>query len=78
MQIILPIIPDAFKFGGYWQINDQVSVRGTYQTATRHGGISDCTSTRFKSNRLRSCPCGTDPETGIGPSYTANSVLEQA
>ena len=32
---------DAFKLGGYYQVNDQVSLRATVQTATRHGSITE-------------------------------------
>jgi len=63
---------DAFKLGGYYQVNDDISVRGTFQTASRHGSITELY--RGQGSGLTDMdpdPCGTDPETGIGPSYTA-------
>jgi outer membrane receptor protein involved in Fe transport len=32
---------DTWKLGGYWQINDDVSLRTTFQTATRHANLSE-------------------------------------
>ena len=73
---------DAFKIGGYWEINDQVSLRGTLQTATRHGSITELFRGQGASlTDLDPDPCGTDPETGI-PSATqaqcANTGLPAA
>lgn len=74
---------DAFKLGAFWQINDQVSLRGTFQTASRHGSITELY--RGQGSNLTDLdpdPCGTDPETGIGPSATqeqcANTGLPAA
>ena len=62
---------DAFKLGGYYQVNDQVSLRATVQTATRHGSITELYRGQGSSlTDLDPDPCGTDPETNIGPSYT--------
>jgi len=74
---------DAFKLGAFWQINDQVSLRGTFQTASRHGSITELYRGQGSSlTDLDPDPCGTDPETGIGPSATqeqcANTGLPAA
>ena len=74
---------DAFKLGGYWEINDQVSLRGTLQTATRHGSITELFRGQGASlTDLDPDPCGTDPETGIAPTATqaqcANTGLPAA
>lgn len=62
---------DAFKLGGYYQVNDQVSLRATVQTATRHGSITELYRGQGSGlTDLDPDPCGTDPETNIGPSYT--------
>ena len=63
---------DAFKIGAYWQVNDELSVRGTLQNATRHGNITELYRGQGASlTDMDPDPCGTDPETGIGPSSTA-------
>lgn len=62
---------DAFKLGAYWKVNDNLSVRGTFQTATRHGSISELYRGQGAGlTDMDPDPCGTDPETGVGPSYS--------
>ena len=32
---------DTWKLGGYWKVNDDLSIRTTFQTATRHANLSE-------------------------------------
>ena len=62
---------DSFKLGAYYQVNDDLSVRGTLQTASRHGSITELYRGQGSSlTDLDPDPCGTDPESGKGPTAT--------
>ena len=62
---------DAFKLGAYYQVNDDLSIRGTLQSATRHGSITELYRGQGSSlTDLDPDPCGTNPESGAPPSAT--------
>ena len=62
---------DAFKLGAFYKLNDELSFRGTIQTATRHGSITELYRGQGASlTDLDPDPCGTNPESGAAPTAT--------
>ena len=59
---------EAFKVGAYWNINDAVALRASFQTAQRHATIGEMFSAVSDGLvDLDYDPCGMDPDTGAAP-----------
>ena len=63
---------EAFKVGAYWNINDSVALRASFQTAQRHATIGEMFSAVSDGLvDLDYDPCGMDPDTGAAPIASA-------
>ena len=63
---------EAFKVGAYWNINDAVALRASFQTAQRHATIGEMFSAVSDGLvDLDYDPCGLDPDTGAAPIASA-------
>ena len=63
---------EAFKVGAYWNINDAVALRASFQTAQRHATIGEMFSAVSDGLvDLDYDPCGMDPDTGAAPIASA-------
>ena len=63
---------EAFKVGAYWNINDSVALRASFQTAQRHATIGEMFSAVSDGLvDLDYDPCGLDPDTGAAPIASA-------
>ena len=63
---------EAFKVGAYWTINENVSLRASFQTAQRHATIGEMFSAVSDGLvDLDYDPCGMDPDTGAAPIASA-------
>ena len=63
---------EAFKVGAYWNINNAVALRASFQTAQRHATIGEMFSAVSDGLvDLDYDPCGMDPDTGAAPIASA-------
>ncbi len=63
---------EAFKVGAFWNVNDSVALRASFQTAQRHATIGEMFSAVSDGLvDLDYDPCGLDPDTGAAPIASA-------